>query len=148
MHLHIPVQSQVINGAFYPMDTYVLFHCLACIASLLFNILYFGIQVCSVYQLPGCYGNLGVLFSLFSVLFTWLFILSILPLHSNLLPLLPIVSTIKFFSQKSILPSPWMPTRAAVKRVTFSPHPPATTCEETIFHLTLSFFVSLPFHSF
>ena len=45
----------------------------------------------------------------------------------------------KFFSQKSILPSPW-PTAACTsrlplpaKRVTFSPHPPSTACESGLF---------------
>ena len=35
--------------------------------------------------------------------------------------------SVQFFSQKTILPSPW-PERQPRKHVTFSPHPPQTAC--------------------
>lgn len=43
--------------------------------------------------------------------------------HCHILP------PLQFFSQKTILPSPWAAERQPRKHVTFSPHPPQTACK-------------------
>lgn len=50
---------------------------------------------------------------------------------SKIFVLFSLVHILQYFSHGTILPSPWTPENHA-KHVTFSPHPPSTTCKSYV----------------